>query len=375
MARRGADSVFLRKDRPRGTKRWVAQLHLGADPTTGRPRYKTSYHLTQAEAEEALSKQQEGRRRNQIRPGSAPTVKAYLERWVEDIETRVEAKTHADYARWVENRLVPALGTVRLDKVTKAQAQGLLDKLARDGLAPKSVANLRGVARKAWNDAVDLELVSVNPWERLKLPKVGKRAFPVWTPDQIRGFFAAVGNDSDRNLFILAVFSGARAGELLALRRSDVDLARGTISIGASVSRQGGGKRGIVVKAPKTESSWRTISIHPLGMGALRAQMETVDRWKVDTDLLFPTKTGQPRYVERPRNKLREICEALEYPVLRFHDLRHQHAALLIALGVHAKTIQERLGHSSIQITMDRYGHLMAGVDQDASDRLGKMLE
>lgn len=373
MAR--TDSVFKRGDRAKGTKRWVAQLYLGTHPETGRPRYKSSYHYKESEAEEALSRLQEARRRNQVQVGPSPTAVEWLTGWIEALEPRVEAATYSNYRRYVEKTLVPALGATKLDKVTKAMAQGILDRLQREGLQAKSLANLRGVARKAWNDAIDLDLIVVNPWSRLKLPKVGKRKFPVWTPAQVKAFFVRVGTDpTDRNLYILAVFSGARAGELLGLHREDVDFARGVITIGRSVTRLGGGK-GLALKAPKSDAGWRTITIHPLGMAALRAQLDTVDSWGVATDLVFPQRDGRPRYVEYPRKKLQTMCAELKFPVLRFHDLRHQHAALLIALGVHAKVISERLGHSSIQITMDRYGHLMAGVDQDASDKLGKMLE
>lgn len=371
--------TYLRKSFPKGTKRWVARIPVSVDPLTRKTRFKDTYHHTQKEAKEALSKLQEDRRDGKLRVGKEPTVKEYLEGWVEQIETLVEPKTYAQYRYFAEKILSPYFGPVRLGAVTRADARRFFTEVQRipgrkEKLrGPKWYRNLLGVARKAWNDAIDAELIAVNPFTRVPLPKVRKRRFSVWTPAQVATFFRAVGDDPDRNLYIVAVFSGGRAGELLALHRSDVDFARGTITIGRSVSRVDG--QGLVVKEPKSDAGWRTVTVHPLGMEALRRQIDLVDSWGIATPLVFPSeRTGRVRYVEFPRKKLRRLCETLKLPVLRFHDLRHLHAALLIALGVHAKVIQARLGHSRIDVTMDTYGWLMEGIDQDASGRLGGLI-
>ena len=178
--------VFLRKKYPRGTKRWVAQIELGADPATGKRRYRQTYHLTKDDATEAEAKLRADRAGGKLRAIPSSTMAEYLELWLRQTARQVEPKTLEQYRHFAESVLTPAMGSKRLGRVTRADAQLMVTAFAEGGRSAKWLRNLVGVARKAMNDAIDLELVTTNPFTRLKLPKVRQRTLTVWSPDQVR---------------------------------------------------------------------------------------------------------------------------------------------------------------------------------------------
>jgi integrase len=197
-------------------------------------------------------------------------------------------------------------------------------------------------------------------------PREAKKEMEYLTPDEVRRFLEAA-NPEFYPLFATAVLTGARQGEILALRRSDVDLKRRVMFIHRSYHPQYG------FSEPKTKSGTRAIVISGELTMILDEYMEKNDRQP--GDLVFQNKAGNP--VDPQNMMTREFHPALEragVKPIRFHDLRHTYAALIIALGENIKFIQRQLGHASLTTTMDTYGHLLPEVSEGFGDRLDSLL-
>jgi integrase len=209
-------------------------------------------------------------------------------------------------------------------------------------------------------------------------PKVKRKQVDVWNEVEARGFLKFVAEAKSRYYiaFHLSITSGARQGEVLGLRWMDCDLERKIISIRQSLSHDGK-EFGL----PKTESSIRSISIDNDTVEALKQHRKLIEREKelalsmyIDKDLVVCTNIGtqcHPRNLERAWKKLRNDAKMRK---ITYHDLRHTHASLLLKNSAHPKVVSERLGHSSIQITLDLYSHLFPNIQEDAATGLGQLL-
>lgn len=263
-------SVYERKSYPAGTKRWVAQQVL-ADGSKVQ-----TYHLTKTAATAAVAKMVSSGNTPKPKP-TVETAAAYLARWVGDPLKRWAPKTRVEYEHYVADVIAPALGTKRLTAISRADARALLAHLAGEGRSERYQQLVRAIARKAFNDAIEDDLIESNPFARIDLGKPPRRQFPIWSVDQLRAFLGAVANDPDGPLYVVAILTGARAGELFGLRPDDCDPARGTVHIGRSVTRVSK-TVGFAVKAPKSGVG-RTVTMHPLGFAALeRHAARTADR-------------------------------------------------------------------------------------------------
>jgi integrase len=366
----GDGSVY--KDKASG--RWRAQLFLGVD-AEGKRRYWTAWADKQYQAKELLQDARTERDKGRLVATSRSTLADYLTYWLNAIRPTVASKWYVERERYVKTTLIPKLGTVTLDKLRPPIIQKLVSDLHAEGRSARWIEVCLGTLKKALGDAVDWELLGSNPALRVKTPKVERREVPVWTPAQLRKFLEAMHDDADSALYVVAILTGARAGELCALTWSDVDWQSRTLSLNRAVTYVRGS--GLQVKDTKTPSGRRLLSLPPEALDALRRQQKLLAAWRLrtgplwqDLGLVFPKRDGGLRSADAPRRKLEKTAGELGLPVLTFHDLRHLHGSLLVALGVPLKIVQARLGHSSVEVTGDVYAHLLPGSDQDAADRL-----
>lgn len=382
----GAGSVKQRKD-----GRWEVRLSLGYGPD-GKRKVWRGYAKTETQAIRLRNKAIAEHERGQLAASDRQKLRDYLTYWLGVVEKSLEPKTFVEYQRYAERVIAPALGNLQLSKITAAHVQRLLDDLQQSDSetgkprGPRYVEMVYAVIRKALNDAVGWQILGANPALHVILPKRAKKRRIIWTPEQVKAFLAAIRDDHDEAAYILAMLTGARLGELMGLTWDAINWEANTITLDQQVQRIAG--QGLVHRShTKSETSYRTIAVHPIGMDALRRQQERVVRWQAKAGekwaahgLVWPQRrknssNGKPRGGETLRIKLQKIAGRLGIPEITFHDLRHQHASLLIALDVPAKVIQERLGHSSIDVTMDLYGHLLPGMDRDAADRIGEQFK
>jgi integrase len=215
--------------------------------------------------------------------------------------------------------------------------------------------------------AVRHRLIDYNPIRDAERPRdQGKederKAISILSPEQIRNFLEAVTDQKYHTLFLAAIMTGARQGEILGLKWSDVDFSKKQISIKRTFNMGS-------FFTPKTKGSIRSIDLSPMLIRELAAwQLMSGGR---NDDLIFPNKTGGPmNYSNMVQRHYRKALKDARIPQIRFHDLRHTYASLLLAQGENVKYIQNQLGHSSPTITLNVYAHLMKDSNQEASCRL-----
>jgi integrase len=309
--------------------------------------------------------------------------------WKETCWTGLAPSTTARYGQIVRNYLEPEFGNLPITEMTREVVRRYFAGLARTGLAPGTVRKVHTVLSAILSEAVELELLQANPCTRMRgLPTVRHEEPVFLNAEQVRALAERMSRASDKLLVYTAAYTGLRAGELAGLRRKDVDLLRGVVQVRQALKSVDGqdGSKGPVFGPPKNGKP-RTVTLPrflknmltdhlalssakggPGGAGA-DALVFTAPEGGVHRHGLFMRRAFKPTIKGDKRKKIKPTLPA-ELHGLRFHDLRHTTASLLIAQGAHPKIIQERLGHSSITTTMNRYGHLFDGLDATLIDGL-----
>ncbi len=260
----------------------------------------------------------------------------------------------------------PAVGSMRLSSITRNRVQDLVDELTTRGYAPSTVANAISPLRAVFRRALDREEVSANPTLKIAMPKDRRRREKVADPREMRALLAAL-PDAHRPLWSCAAYAGLRRGELQALRWSEVDLEAQVLHVVASWDRVAG------LVAPKSRAGERTVPLPSV----LRAELakHRLRQGRGGEGFVFAISSERPF---DPPNTLRiakRVWREHGLEPVGFHELRHAYASFAIAAGVNAKALSTYLGHSSIQITLDRYGHLFPGNEQEAASLLDSYFE
>lgn len=321
--------------------------------------------------------------RNELR------LDAYLDDWLERRRTQLRPTTHHSYRQLIRAYLRPRLGHHRLTDLERPIIERAYAELfARGGrhgrsLAPKTVQYCHGVLRRALEDAVLDGLLDDNPARSARPPRHDPADdeldddLQVWTGEEAARFLAFVDDHPWRALWHLALGTGARRGELLGLRWADVDLDAAEVRIRRSLSVVDGVARLLGTKTSRS----RTLSIGDAVVSAVRRHRDeqseiraAASRWEDRWGLMFTEADGGPIDPMRLTNEFRELVRRAPVSVIRLHDLRHTHASLLLAAGVPIKVVSDRLGHTTIAMTMDVYGHVLPAMDADAAARLDAVL-
>jgi integrase len=315
---------------------------------------------------------------------SRMTVAAFLERWIEHMAGQVSPRSHERYAELCRKNLAPLLGALTLTKLqpahisaayAKALASGRRDGCG--GLSARTVTHMHRVLREALQQAVRWQMLARNPADAVKPPKVERQQMRVLDADgAIDLIEAARGGTSLFVPILLGVRCGMRRGEVVALRWRNVDLDRGQVSVVASAEQTDQG-----VREKETKSGrGRTIVLSASEVEDLRAhrrkQAEGLLALGVrltDDHHVVAREDGQSL---QPRSLTHAFVKfARRHGVqIRLHDLRHSHATHMLAAGVHPKIAQERLGHSSVGITLDLYSHVLPGMQAEAVTKVDAML-
>ena len=375
MAKRGQNegSIFKQKD---GI--WRAYMNLGYQG--GKRRRKYFYGKTRAEVQEKLTAAIRNRQLGLAVTNDKITFGQFVDRWLEEsVKPSVRPRTFVRYSGDVRNHMKPAIGKIKLSKLSAPDIQAMLNQKLKSGLSPRSVRHLYATTRRALEVAYKWELVPRNVATLADPPRVQRFEVKPLSPEQARAFLEATKGDRLEGLYSVAVPLGLRLGEALGLRWQDVDLEAGTVRIAYQLQRLGG-KWELV--EPKTSRSRRTIAIPKATSQALREhrkrQLEEKllagKRWQ-EHGFVFTTRVGTP--LDRPnivRRSFKLILKKAGLPDIRFHDLRHTAASLLLVQGVAPRVVMETLGHSQITLTMDTYSHVMPVLMRDAADKMDAIL-
>ena len=318
-------------------------------------------------------------KQGKIVTGPKQTVEQYLTRWLEsEHRLKVEPQTLQVDRSIFRVHLIPELGHLRLDQVSREQIQTFCTELFDDGLSPGYIKRIYILLSSALQEAVENGILARNPCHRVTLPRVEKYQARFLTLEESKRLVAAAKGHRLWLFLLVMLTTGARRGEVTGLRWSDINVNKGEMYIGRTVVRING--VGLVASDPKTLSSTRTVGLAQPVLEGLREQKGYIQelcaragvRWK-ECGLVFPNRYGE--YIDRIaiQRQFQRILGEAGLPYMRFHDLRHSAATLLLASGVHIKVVQEMLGHANVQTTLNMYGHVLPNMQQTAIDKLNDM--
>lgn len=366
MGKRGAGEGTIYQ---RGDGRWVAQASLPGG------KRKAVYGKTRREAADKLAVVHQQLHAGMPVASAEITVEVYLRRWIaERCAIRLRHNTLVSYNGFVERHMIPAIGHLRLSALAPADVQRTLDRMLASGLDADTVIRARAVLRKALHDAMRDELVTRNVASLTLPPRPTPHRVEAVTAEQAHAVLAAVKGTPAEGIVTLAMFTGLRRGEVLALQWPMVDLERRILTVRHTLQRVGGEW---VLAPPKSTTSERRVPMPPQAVAALECERERQDaarraagdRW-IETGLVFTTRSGRPRAGSSAVRAFNGAMRVAGLPTMRFHDLRHAYATLLISTGVHPRVLMELMGHSTITVTMNIYGHVGAEVASAATDLL-----
>jgi len=372
--------------RKRG-KKWCVIVYLGRDEK-GRPKQKWySGFDSKKEAETAVVGIVHDINHGTYVEPVKITLGAFLLNWLESYaRVNVSAKTCSRYEEIIKKHLIPSLGHIPIQKLHPVNIQNYYAEKLKNGkirgeggLAPRSVLHQHRLLRAALQHAVKWMLIVRNPADAVSPPRPDYKEMKTLNAKETVTLLQKARNSRVYIPVLLAVTTGMRRGEIIALQWKDVDLDKETITVRRTLERIKGGYQ---FKHPKTRKSRRQISLTPSAAAELRAHKQKQNEDKLhlgaaynDQDLVCAWPDGtlvKPDFVSR---EFKKILQKIGLPIVRFHDLRHSHATLMMIQGVHPKIVSERLGHSTIRITMDTYSHVVPGLQKEAASQFDAALE
>lgn len=366
---------------------WVGQITVGYDPRTGKPLRKTFYGKTRKEVVDKIAETLlEVRSGTYVEP-TQTTFGEWLDRWLTAYKKpQLKPGTYESYETLIRVHIKPALGEIPMAKLQANMLQSFYNqKLEKGrahgegGLSTRSVRYLHAIIREALQQAVKEGLLARNVADATSPPTVKNKQMRPLTEEELQAFFAVAKEDRLFAAYVLAVTTGLRRGELLGLCWDCVDLEHGVITVRRQLMAL---KSGLVLEeTTKTKSGRRSITLTDDAIRELKAYRKRQAQEKLllgeayqDNGLVFCKEDGTPLRPEEFTRRFQRWLEKAGLPKARLHDLRHTHASLLLARGVHPKIVQERLGHSSITITLDLYSHLTPGLQEAAAATLNGLL-
>jgi integrase len=313
--------------------------------------------------------------------GRAPTVGEWLDHWLDNIAARkVRARTLESYRSTVRLHLRPGIGHHRLDRLQPEHLERLYAVLADKGLSPASILRAHRVLSRALRVASQRGKVARNVATLVDPPAVRRpqTALPL-SAQEARQVMAAAQTRRNAARWTVALASGLRQSEALALQWSDVDLGKGTLSVRRGLHRVSG--RGLVYEEPKADRSRRTLALPAPLVEALRAHRAAQREERIaagplweDHDLVFAQPNGRPIERKSDWRAWKTLLREAGVREIRLHDGRHTAATLLLAEGAHPRVVMEVLGHAQMRTTTDTYSHVLPALGRDAADRMGRAL-
>lgn len=369
----GEGTISKRKD-----GRWEARVDLGW--IDGRRVRRAFYGTTRAEVAEKLRKALELLNGQAQLPDAQLRLGDFLDRWLDDvIKPTRERSTWAGYEVNVRRHIKPALGHVRLAKLSPAQIQALINAKLDEGLSPRTVQYIHATLRAALSTAVRWGLVVRNVAVPVNTVAIDREPVRPFTRDEAHQVLEAAASHRLTAFFTVAMAAGLRPSEALALTWDDLDLAAGIVRVRRALDRRRADD--FQFKATKSRRSRRTIPLPEVCVQALvqhrrrqaQERLTAGSAWK-DHGLVFTTRTGGPLDRTQVSRQFSTLLDRAGVEHRRLYDCRHTAASLLLAQGVAPRVVMETLGHSSDALTMETYTHVMPEVMRDAANAMDRAL-
>ncbi len=362
----------------RGERTWLVRTYLGRDDDTDKRHYHNkTVRGTKKDAQRYLNGALRDKDLGTFVEPTSLTLNRFLDKWLATAARhRVRERTYRDYESLLTRYVRPLLGQRRLAQIRPLEIQDLYTRLQEQRLSARTIRYAHAVLSGALKQAVKWRQLSQNPAAFVDLPRQTHHEARALSPEETERFQTAAQEDPFALVFTVALATGMRPGEYLALQWKDVDLKAGTVVVQRSLVRQ---KDRWTFAEPKTTRSRRTIPLPPTLTRALSEHRRRQAEQRLaagpaydNNDLVFAAANGQP-FDENNlvRRHFKPILRAASLPeVVRLYDLRHTCATLLLAAGENPKVVSERLGHASITLTLDTYSHVLPTMQRGAAERL-----
>lgn len=338
----------------------------------------TKYFRTMREANnwriETLQKIQSGL----FYAGPKLTLAKYLDEWIISRKDSIKPKTLLQYKSIIELHINPILGTKNINELKPADIQALYNSKIASGTGVRTVRLIHSVLHCALNHALKLGIIYRNPSDAIYKPKAIKNEMKILDENQVRSLLLAAKGKRLEALYKLAVTTGLREGEILGLKWSDLNWDTHQLNIQRQVQRVQ--KTGLVFSDPKTAAGRRMILLGPGTVSSLKDhykrqlfEREFMGKQWQDNDLIFPSSHGSPLDPSNLLRQFKELLREANIPDIRFHDLRHTAASLMLKQGISIKVVQERLGHSDAAMTLNVYSHTIPGMQKEAAEKMDEI--
>jgi integrase len=351
---------------------WTAQVSVQGHR-------QSKYFKARREAQEWVDEMRSQIKAGLTFRGAQMSVAEFLDQWLGSIRASVRLHTLEQYRQIARQHIAPRLGQIKLKDLRPDQIQALYNAKLDSGRSPRTVLMIHAVLRRSLGQALRQGIISRNPAQAVTRPKVRRKEMKVLTDDQARAFLSAAADTRYDVLFYLALQTGMRESELLGLKWCDVDWASRHLHVQRQLQRVP--RRGLTYAEPKSAAGRRLIALSPTGITRLRQQLARLDEYRSlagekwqENDLIFPTRLGTPMHPTSMTKDFKLVLAKAGLPNIRFHDLRHTAATLMLQQNVHPKVVQERLGHADISLTLNTYSHVMHGMQEEAAAKLDEVL-
>ena len=375
--------------RQRSKGSWTIWVELGHDPETGRRKQQAltvrgSKKDAERELRAILTHIEVGAH---VKP-TKMTVGEYLEQWLRSYATvNTGPRTYEGYSGIVHAHLIPALGSISLVALQPQHIQAYYSKAiqsgrkdGKGGLSAQTICHDHRVLFEALRHAVKQDILIRNVAEAVDPPRPEHKEMSTLGPESVNKLLDAVRGTHYYDLYYTAIYTGLRRSELLALRWNHIDVELATLSVVETIHQLRNGE--YVVRQPKSKRGRRLISLSPSLAILLRKHKEKqeLDRMLLGkpllpNDLVFSNPDGTPLRPNSITRHFKNLTDSIGLKGVRFHDLRHTHATLMLQQGIHPKIVSERLGHSSIAITLDTYSHILPGLQEAAARKFDEGLQ
>lgn len=365
--------------RKRGNK-WSFTVDIGRDPQTGKRKQKTvSGFKTKKEAEAACAELIAQIEAGEYKEPSRLTLKEFILEFMEGEKHRVRESTWHRQMHLINKHIIPSLGGIPLKDFSPLHLRQFYSDKTEEGLSSTYLHSMHTVLSKIMHAAEQWGMVGKNPASLVPPPRPRRLEMSVWTIEEAQKFLKASEGRKYYIAYLLALYTGMRRGEILALQWSDIIFDDGIIRVQRTLYATGGK---ITFQQPKTKGAARTIIVSPFVLSALkkhrvRQQEKKLQLGKAyeDHNLVVSNWKGTPVYPTDIDHDFQAAIKSAGVPRIRFHDLRHTHATILLQLGEHPKVVSERLGHSTTSITMDVYSHVLPNMQKSLADNFEQAMK
>ena len=363
----GEGTIYKRYD-----GRWCAQ-------TTIQGKRITHYEKTQKKCNEWLKRINTQIESGLSYSGAQIALEIYMVDWLETAKQSIRPKSFNQYEQITRHYILPEIGKIKLRDLRPDQVQRLYNRKLEAGIGKRTVQLIHAILSRALNQAVKLGLIGRNQVNAVTKPKMKRGEIKYLDEKQAKILLSAVADTRYTALYYIAITTGLRLGELLGMRWIDLDWKNKSLHVKRQLQRIKG--EGLIFSEPKSAAGRRVVVLGNMTIEKLKEHKKyqpidklfAGDKWK-ENDLIFPSTIGTPMEPRNLQRHFKGILNKAELPGIRFHDLRHTAATLMLTQGIHPKVVQERLGHSSISLTLDVYSHVIPSIQGEVAEKLDNLL-